>query len=88
MVFPAMRKGVIKINLTKKGANNYEMYLGDDGVGFPEDLDPKKTNSLGLKLIHNLARQLKGTITRDLSAKGTYYQIDFEEINQDFHTVD
>ena len=84
---PADNEGTIKITLTKKGTNNYEMYLGDDGIGFPVDLDPKDTKSLGLKLIHNLARQLKGTIVRDLKAKGTYYQINFQEIDQDFHTV-
>ena len=84
---PDDEAGTISITLTKKGTTNYEMYLGDNGVGFPEDLDPKSINSLGLKLIHNLARQLKGTITRDLKAKGTYYQIDFEEIIQDFHRV-
>ncbi|GGG49248.1 hypothetical protein GCM10011414_18840 [Croceivirga lutea] len=84
---PSDNNGELTILLTKKGTDNYEMYLGDDGVGFPEDLDPKTTNSLGLKLIHNLARQLKGTIVRDLKANGTYYQINFEEINQEFKTI-
>lgn len=84
---PSDNNGELTVLLTKKGTDNYEMYLGDDGVGFPEDLDPKTTNSLGLKLIHNLARQLKGTIVRDLKANGTYYQINFEEINQEFKTI-
>lgn len=83
---PAEESGEIKINLNKKG-DTYEMYLGDDGIGFPEELDPGSTNSLGLRLIHNLARQLKGTIARDLKAKGTYYQINFQEITQEFKTV-
>lgn len=83
---PSNESGEIKINLSKKGGS-YEMYLGDDGIGFPEDLDPRSTNSLGLKLIHNLARQLKGTIVRDLKAKGTYYQINFQEITQDFRKI-
>ncbi|NKI32881.1 sensor histidine kinase [Croceivirga thetidis] len=84
---PADEPGEIKISLNKKAGDSYEMYLGDNGIGFPEDLDPRSTNSLGLKLIHNLARQLKGTIARDLKAKGTYYQINFQEITQEFKTV-
>ncbi|MBT8188352.1 MAG: sensor histidine kinase [Croceitalea sp.] len=80
--------GEITINLSKKGANTYEMYLGDNGIGFPEDVNPKTSNSLGLKLIHNLARQLRGTIARDTESKGTYYQITFEEIVEEFNSVD
>lgn len=85
---PDENKGTIKIHLTKKGANSYEMYLGDDGIGFPEDVSPQTTNSLGLKLIHNLARQLRGSIVRDHETKGTYYQINFEEVVEEFNSVD
>lgn len=85
---PGDTKGEIKIHLSQKGTNTYEMYLGDDGIGFPEDVSPKTTNSLGLKLIHNLARQLRGTIVRDSEAKGTYYQINFEEVVEEFNSVD
>jgi len=85
---PDENKGTIKIHLNKKGANTYEMYLGDNGIGFPEDVSPQTTNSLGLKLIHNLARQLRGSIVRDHQAKGTYYQINFEEVVEEFNSVD
>ncbi|MEO0571866.1 MAG: sensor histidine kinase [Bacteroidota bacterium] len=85
---PDASAGEIKIHLTKKGANSYEMYLGDNGIGFPDDITPKTTKSLGLKLIHNLARQLKGTIVRDNDTKGTYYQINFEEVIEEFSSVD
>ena len=85
---PGTSEGEIKIHLSKKGTNSYEMYLGDNGIGFPEDITPKTTKSLGLKLIHNLARQLKGTIARDHDAKGTYYQINFEEVVEEFNSVD
>lgn len=85
---PDDNPGTIKIHLAKKGANTYEMYLGDDGIGFPEDVSPKNTKSLGLKLIHNLARQLRGTVVRDSKTKGTYYQINFEEVIEEFNSVD
>ncbi len=80
--------GEILVKLSKKGVNTYEMYLGDNGIGFPEDINPKNTKSLGLKLIHNLSRQLRGTVQRDMNSTGTYYQITFEEVIDDFNSVD
>lgn len=85
---PGNNDGEIKVHLTKKGTNTYEMYLGDNGIGFPEDVSPKNSKSLGLKLIHNLARQLRGTIDRDTEANGTYYQIIFEEVIEEFSSID
>ena len=80
--------GEILIRLSENVHNKYELYLGDNGVGFPEDVSPKNSKSLGLKLIHNLSRQLRGTIERDLASKGTYYRIIFEEIIEEFNSVD
>lgn len=34
----------------------------DNGLGFPLDFDPQKSSSLGLKLVHLLAKQLKGKV--------------------------
>ncbi|WP_276391350.1 sensor histidine kinase [Eudoraea chungangensis] len=79
-------EGVIHIELQKKADKNYVLNIGDNGVGFPEEVNFKNSRSLGLKLIHNLARQLQGSIKRDLSKKGTNYIIKFQEIGQtEFH---
>ena len=64
------------------------MYLGDDGIGFPEEVSPQNTKSLGLKLIHNLARQLRGSVMRAATDRGTYYQVTFEEVIEEFNSVD
>ncbi len=79
-------EGEIHIELQKIEDKNYVLNIGDNGVGFPEEVSFKNSRSLGLKLIHNLARQLKGNITRDFSKKGTNYIIRFQEIGQtEFH---
>ncbi|HDZ05526.1 hypothetical protein LCGC14_0067690 [marine sediment metagenome] len=77
-------EGEINIKLQKDTsiANCYVLEIGDNGIGFPETINYKNTKSLGLKLIHNLTRQLKGTIVRDPSKKGTNYIIKFQEIKQ------
>lgn len=75
-------EGEINIALKKEADEDYVLNIGDNGVGFPAQVDHKNTRSLGLKLIHNLARQLKGSITRDESKKGTNYIVKFREIGQ------
>ena len=79
------KEGEINIALKKEADEDYVLNIGDNGVGFPAQVDHKSTRSLGLKLIHNLARQLKGTITRDDSKKGTNYIVKFREIGQQHH---
>ncbi|UII75225.1 sensor histidine kinase [Flagellimonas sp. HMM57] len=80
--------GEITISLKNLPNNRYELYLGDNGKGYADNFDPKNSKSLGLKLIYNLTRQLRGTIARDMSRKGTYYRIEFEEIIEEFNSVD
>ena len=75
-------KGEIHIALKQAQEEAYELEIGDDGAGFPKAVNYKNTKSLGLKLIHNLARQLKGTIIRDDTKKGTNYVIRFKEVSQ------
>lgn len=86
--FPEENSGEILIKLGSLEKMKYELYLGDNGIGFPEDVNPKNSKSLGLKLIHNLSRQLRGTIERDMATKGTYYHIIFEEVIEEFNSVD
>lgn len=72
--------GKIYVLLSRTEDDHFLLKIGDDGVGFPESVTHKNTQSLGLKLIHNLARQLKGSIKRDLTQKGTCYNIRFQEV--------
>lgn len=83
-----VRDGEIHVSVDKIGKNRYKMYLGDNGIGYSEEINPKTSNSLGLKLIYNLTRQLRGSITRDYTKKGTHYTIEFEEVIEQFNSVD
>jgi two-component sensor histidine kinase len=72
--------GEISIAITKEKGSHYILNISDNGIGYPENIDYKSTKTLGLKLIHNLARQLEGSINRDASKKGTFYIVKFKEV--------
>jgi PAS domain S-box-containing protein len=66
------RKGVITIAMTQSGPHEYTMIISDNGGGFPEDIDFRKTASLGLQLVNNLVLQLEGDISLDCSSGSTF----------------
>lgn len=72
--------GQIYIELKPLVYPNYMLCIGDNGKGFSSNINFRTTNSLGLKLIHNLAKQLRGTIERTLAQKGTHYRMHFQEL--------
>ena len=60
--FPLNKKGEIFISLDKDDNNKYTLILKDNGIGFPPNVDFRKTESLGLQLVTTLTEQLGGTI--------------------------
>lgn len=76
--FPGDRKGEIKVSLHLIDENTFELIVSDNGVGIPYDVDFRKTESLGLRLVTMLVEnQLKGKIDLDRS-KGTEFNIKFQ----------
>jgi PAS domain S-box-containing protein len=71
-------KGEVYIKL-KTVDDKYEMVVGDNGTGFPEDIDFRKTESLGLQLVNNLVNQIDGEIKMNTD-KGTEFKITFPEL--------
>lgn len=76
--FPDRRKGGINISLRSKDGI-IMMTIADNGVGFPEDLDFKNTESLGLQLVNSLIGQIEGEIELDRN-NGTEFKIIFKDI--------
>ncbi len=70
------QKGKIIINLQLARDNTVALTVGDNGIGIPETLNWENSHTLGLRIVHNLTRQLKGKITLERD-RGTTFHITF-----------
>jgi len=75
--FPGGRKGVVTVSI-KKENEHITLVVMDDGVGFPEDLDFRNTETLGLQLVMSLVGQLNGDIELK-SDHGAEFIVRFKE---------
>lgn len=72
--FPEGRKGKIYVRGTQIAPDRFQFIFQDNGIGMPADYDWKNTDSLGLRLMKSLTKQLNGTL--DLERDGcTVYTI-------------
>jgi two-component sensor histidine kinase len=78
--FPEDRKGKITISFNKINNDEFELIVSDDGIGMPQDIDFRNTESLGLRLVTILAEnQLRGKIEFNRT-NGTEFRIRFKEV--------
>ncbi|UKP00201.1 PAS domain S-box protein [Nostoc sp. UHCC 0870] len=76
--FPEQQQGNITICLEAVPENQIILIVKDNGVGIPETFDWQNSNTLGLRIVRNLTRQLKGNmiLKRD---RGTSFYIYFAQ---------
>jgi two-component sensor histidine kinase len=76
------------VELGRFDGNMLLLMVYDDGVGLPHDLDPENTQTLGLQLVFDLARQLFGSVAVERPAGGgTCFRVLFpvtEDIELEF----
>ena len=65
--------------LFNKISDEFELIIKDNGIGFPEDLDYKKTGTLGLELVNRITKQIDGSIEMN-TLEGTEFKITFKEL--------
>jgi PAS domain S-box-containing protein len=73
--FPRGVQGEVYVDLRPDG-DNYLLIVGNNGIPFPEDVNFRKTKSLGLQLVCALVEQLRGTIELNRS-RGAEFRITF-----------
>ena len=79
--FPVDEPGRISIRVEPLGEGRHVLRVQDDGVGLPEGLDFGRADSLGLQLVGDLTRQLRGTISI-VRERGTTFSIAFDEVGE------
>lgn len=75
--FPNGREGEIDVEFFKED-ELFTLIIGDNGVGFPSEIDFQNTETLGLQLVNNLTMQIDGNIELDRTS-GTKFKITFKE---------
>ncbi len=78
--FPDGKYGKVSIYIGLVRKNKYKLIFRDNGVGFPENINFRDTDTLGLQLINTLVEQLDGTIELIVN-NGTEFKIYFSELN-------
>ena len=74
--FPAEKPGTVKVGITMSSEGDHVLFVEDDGIGFPKDIDFRNPASLGLRLVNALTGQIHGKI--ELSGEsGTRFSITF-----------
>ncbi len=67
----------ITLKMQTKG-ENIRLTIGDNGIGLPQHINYRNTESLGLQLVVTLTDQINGVINID-TKKGTIYTIEFKQ---------
>ena len=80
--FPPGTKGTARVTLHATSAEDVELVVQDDGVGFPGGLDGVSANSIGLAIVRTLVEQLHGTMTIE-ARRGTTCTIRFKREAKD-----
>lgn len=69
--FNGVEHGEIRLSLKRKGADDCELSVADNGAGLPRDFDVTSSPTLGLRLVRSLTRQVSGQFEMEAASPGT-----------------
>jgi two-component sensor histidine kinase len=77
--FQGRSSGKIDIRIEEMGEGEFTFVFHDDGVGLPDHFDFTRSNTLGMKLIRQLSRQLAGHIIYKYD-HGSKFELNFKNL--------
>jgi PAS domain S-box-containing protein len=77
--FPHGTSGTVSVECYQTGDREIHLIVKDNGIGFPENIDFRKTNSMGFQVVCTLTEQLEGTIEMSRQI-GTAFHLVFNEL--------
>lgn len=80
--FVSGEQGTISIDFHCKNNHNFLLIVKDNGVGLPKDFDFRQLQSLGLKLVRSLIRQVNGSLKIN-GSDGAEFIIKFTGLKND-----
>lgn len=78
--FPHDTSGTVSVECYQTGDREIHLFVKDNGIGFPENIDFRKTNSMGFQVVCTLTEQLEGTIEMSRQI-GTAFHLVFNELS-------
>jgi two-component sensor histidine kinase len=76
--FPEERPGTVRVELSQTAAGRVRLAVSDDGVGLPDGLDIRHSDTLGMQLVCTLAEQLAAKLEAIRASAGTLFEIQFQ----------
>jgi two-component sensor histidine kinase len=79
--FKEREEGQITVRMKRDEKGMFELLVGDNGVGLPEDFNFNSAHTLGMELIVTLTSQLEGSIEH-LPQEGSYFKVVFQGLEK------
>ncbi|QUY46012.1 sensor histidine kinase [Acaryochloris marina] len=76
--FPQQHDGQIDIHMTQTAKQMLALKISDSGIGLPANLNFARSQTLGLRMVNTLTKQISGTITVKRET-GTSFEICFPQ---------
>ena len=76
--FPDQESGEIKVKVTQNTEKSITLTITDNGMGLPHEINVEQTQTLGLRMVKTLTRQISGTLTVSRET-GTSFNIHFPQ---------
>ena len=84
--FPGEACGDVKVSFGRVEDGAFMLSVEDNGIGLPEGIEGGRSSSMGLKLVHRLAKQIGATVSLERLARGTRIGLTFKELPPGTHT--